>query len=247
MNSSSVELTVPPGPETESAEVVLIDPRSEGPIRAERLGLERLEAYAARLAAACVLAPARRASSPLLRRFVENKRVLIEVHGKLVALGDRRRPPGHRRRMALDNFHIIDDSLREVPRDLPPGYDELLPKLGYAPLDRLSARLRAGPGAGRPQRQRAGRGADRPVRPGVPGSRPPDHRRALGVAHHAPAGPPGEPQATVGADGLGLGGTPPRRAVGERGAWHCRRRGQDGARRRLRCERSPSPARLRAS
>src|SRR5271156_3622467 len=113
MNSSSVELTVPSSPEIESAEVVLIDPRSEGPIRAERLGLERLEGYAARLAVACVLAPPRRAGSPLLRRFVDNKRVLIQVHGKLVALGDRRSLPGIDAEWLVDNFHIIDDSLRE--------------------------------------------------------------------------------------------------------------------------------------
>ena len=34
----------------------------------------------------------------------------------------------------MDNFHIIADSLREVRRDLPPGYDELLPKLATPPL-----------------------------------------------------------------------------------------------------------------
>ena len=34
----------------------------------------------------------------------------------------------------IDNFHIIEDSLREVRRDLPPGYDELLPKLAVPPL-----------------------------------------------------------------------------------------------------------------
>ncbi len=134
MNSSSVELTVPSSPEIESAEVVLIDPQSEGPIRAERLGLERLEGYAARLAAACVLAPPRRAVSPLLRRFVENKRVLIQVHRQLVALGDRRSLPGIDAEWLVDNFHIIDDSLREVRHDLPPGYDELLPKLATPPL-----------------------------------------------------------------------------------------------------------------
>jgi cyclic beta-1,2-glucan synthetase len=134
MNSSSVELIVPSSPEIESAEVVLIDPRSEGPIRAERLGLERLEGYAARLAAACVLAPPRRAGSPLLRRFVENKRVLIQVHRQLVALGDRRSLPGIDAEWLVDNFHIIDDSLREVRHDLPPGYDELLPKLATPPL-----------------------------------------------------------------------------------------------------------------
>ena len=171
MNASSVEVTAPSSREVEPVPVVLIDPRSEGPIRAERLGLERLEACAARLAAACVLAPPRRASSPLLRRFVENKRVLNQVHRQLVALGDRRSLPGIDAEWLVDNFHIIDDSLREVRHDLPPGYDELLPKLAVPPAGRLSPRLRAGPGAGRPLRQRARRGADRPVRPGVPGGR----------------------------------------------------------------------------
>ena len=134
MNASSVELTTPSSPEIEPAAVVLIDPRGEGPIRAERLGLERLEACAARLAAACVLAPPRRAASPLLRRFVENKRVLNQVHRQLVALGDRRSLPGIDAEWLVDNFHIIDDSLREVRHDLPPGYDELLPKLAVPPL-----------------------------------------------------------------------------------------------------------------
>jgi hypothetical protein len=129
-----VELTVPSSPEIESVPVVLIDPRSEGPIRAERLGLERLESYAARLATACVLAPPRRAGSPLLRRFVENQRVLNQVHRRLVALGDRRSLPGIDAEWLVDNFHIIADSLREVRHDLPPGYDELLPKLSSPPL-----------------------------------------------------------------------------------------------------------------
>ena len=122
-----VELTIPSSPDIESIPVVLIDPRSEGPIRAERLGLERLEGYAARLATACVLAPPRRAGSPLLRRFVENQRVLNQVHLRLVALGDRRSLPGIDAEWLVDNFHIIADSLREVRHDLPPGYDELLP------------------------------------------------------------------------------------------------------------------------
>ncbi len=129
-----VELTIPSSPDIESIPVVLIDPRSEGPIRAERLGLERLEGYAARLATACVLAPARRAGSPLLRRFVENQRVLNQVHLRLVALGDRRSLPGIDAEWLVDNFHIIADSLREVRHDLPPGYDELLPKLTAPPL-----------------------------------------------------------------------------------------------------------------
>ncbi len=197
----------------------LIDPRGDGPIRAERLGLEGLEARAGRLAAACVLAPPRRARSPLLRRFVENKRVLHEVHRRLVALGDRRSLPGIDAEWLVDNFHIIADSLREVRHDLPPGYDELLPKLAVAAAGRLSPRLCAGPGAGGPLRQRARRGADRPVRPDLPADRPADHRRALGPADDAPPRAAREPPPAGRADDLGLGGTPTRRASGRPTSW----------------------------
>ena len=180
-------LTAPSSREIEPVPVVLIDPRGDGPIRAERLGLEGLEACAARLAAACVLAPPRRARSPLLRRFVENKRVLNQVHRQLVALGDRRSLPGIDAEWLVDNFHIIADSLREVRHDLPPGYDELLPKLAAPPLvgyPRVYALALALVGA---LRQRARRGADRPVRPGVPADRPADASASSGPCRRCSA------------------------------------------------------------
>ena len=116
----------------------------------------------------------------------------------------------------LDNFHIVEDVLREVRRTCPSGYDDELPKLAGRPGAGLSPRLRAGPGPGRAHRQRARRGADRALRPGVPGGRPADHRRALGAADDAPARPAGEPAAAGRPDALGLGRTPTRRALGGR-------------------------------
>src|SRR5207244_3422089 len=111
MNSSSAELTTPPGSEIEPAPVVLDDPRTGGAPR-----------------------------------------------------------PAARLRRALAQ------AVRATFGPLSPG-------------------LRAGAGAGRPLRQRAGRGADHPVRPGVPGGRALDHRRAVGPAHDAPPGPAREPPA----------------------------------------------------
>jgi cyclic beta-1,2-glucan synthetase len=134
MNASSAELTTPSSRDIEPMLIALIDPRGEDPLRAELLGLEGLEAHAARLGAACVLAPARRARSPLLRRFVQNTQVLSQVHRQLVAVVDRHRLPGIDAEWLVDNFHIIADSLREVRHDLPPGYDELLPKLAVPGL-----------------------------------------------------------------------------------------------------------------
>ena len=60
------------------------------------------------------------------------------------------------------------------------------------------------------------------VRPGVPGSGSPDDRRALGVADHAPPRAPGKPQAPVGEDDLGVGRKAPRRDAGRRCRDRCR-------------------------
>ena len=217
MNASSVELTTPPSREIEPVPAVLIDPRGEGPIRAERLGLEGLEARAARLASACVLAPPRRARSPLLRRFVENKRVLNQVHRQLVAVGDRRHLPGIDAEWLVDNFHIIADSLREVRHDLPPGYDELLPKLAVPPLigyPRVYALALALVAHSDSELDEA-----RIVRfvRAFQQAAPLTHRRALGPADDAPPGPAREPPPPGRADDLGLGRAPPRRAMGGRG------------------------------
>ncbi len=131
MNSSSVESAPVSTGELEPVPAVLIDPRGAEPIRAELLGLERLESHALALAPACTLAPRARASSPLLGQFVENADILNQVHDRLTSHNDQH---GIDAEWLIDNFHIIEDSLREVRRDLPPGYDELLPKLVVAPL-----------------------------------------------------------------------------------------------------------------
>jgi cyclic beta-1,2-glucan synthetase len=131
MNPSSVEPKPVSTRNLEPVSEVLLDPLGTEPIRAELLGLERLESHARAVAAACLLAPRGRASSPLLQQFVENKEVLNQVHDRLTANKDQH---GIDAEWLIDNFYIIEDSLREVRRDLPAGYDELLPKLSVPPL-----------------------------------------------------------------------------------------------------------------
>ncbi len=74
MHSTTIESAVLHTHDDESEPIVLIDPRSEDPVRAALLGLEGLEGHARRLAAACAMAPPKPAGSPLLGRFFQNER-----------------------------------------------------------------------------------------------------------------------------------------------------------------------------
>lgn len=133
MSSSFLELPSHEAKITGSEILALLDPGRQGPIRADLLGMEGLESQARRLAAACALGEQEHVSSPLLKRFVENRRVL--THARQEILGhDRREVHGIDADWLADNFHIVDDVLREVRQDLPRGYDAVLPKLGVAPL-----------------------------------------------------------------------------------------------------------------
>ncbi|MBV8384016.1 MAG: hypothetical protein JOZ63_15505, partial [Planctomycetaceae bacterium] len=111
-----------------------IDPHGEEPIRAELFGLDHLEAHARKLAAAAVLTPRSRVVTPLLRRFAENGRVLIKAHRRIVEDPAHTQPRSLEAEWLTDNFHIIEDTLREVEHDLPGGYYSELPKLADGPL-----------------------------------------------------------------------------------------------------------------
>lgn len=132
---SPTSLEIPPASENLAAlePPLPLDPARPGPIRAELLGLERLEATARRLASACALAPRRRVNSPLLKRFMENRRVLIRARREILR-HDRPEARGLDADWLADNFHIVDDTLREIVLDLPRGYDVVLPKLAAGPL-----------------------------------------------------------------------------------------------------------------
>ena len=132
MSSSFLEVPAPLAEDVQLARSPLLDPESPGPIRAELLGLEGLENEARRLAKACALAPERRASSPLLRRFVENERVLMRAHRAILVQG-RQQIHGIDAEWLADNFHIVEEVLREVRRTCRSGYDAELPKLAGRP------------------------------------------------------------------------------------------------------------------
>ncbi len=132
MSSSFIEAPSESADDAERALVERLDPTREGPIRGELLGLDRLERQARRLARACTTAAGRKSASPLLKRFADNAKVLRRVHRLITAGGDHIR--GIDVEWLLDNFHIVDDVLKEVRQDMPHGYDVVLPKLDRPPL-----------------------------------------------------------------------------------------------------------------
>ncbi len=105
-------------------------PSTFDPVRSEIYGVERLEQFAEALARLHRVDPRpRRRGAALLARFEDNARVLRQTYATLAeaARGDQAISPSAE--WLIDNFHIIDDHLREIREALPAGYYRELPKL----------------------------------------------------------------------------------------------------------------------
>src|SRR5450830_1880490 len=106
----------------------------EESILAELFSVERLEQHAQTLAAAQAVTDAPRRGHAVAPRIAENGRVLLESYRVLAhAIKDERSitPAAD---WLLDNFHIVDEQLREIRDDLPPDYYRELPKLAEGHL-----------------------------------------------------------------------------------------------------------------
>jgi cyclic beta-1,2-glucan synthetase len=106
----------------------------EAPIRAELFSVERLEQHAESLAEAQQVAAKPGRGRRLDRRLYDNTRVLRETYRAVVAAGAGHQTITPAAEWLLDNFHIVDEQIREIKDDLPPGYYHLLPKLSAGPL-----------------------------------------------------------------------------------------------------------------
>jgi len=108
--------------------------KSEPPIRAELFSVERLEQHAESLAKAQTVAPSRRVARLLTPRLYENSTVLEEAYRKIVRATRAQQAITPAAEWLLDNFHVIDEQVREIKQDLPPGFYRKLPKLAEGPL-----------------------------------------------------------------------------------------------------------------
>src|SRR4029434_6852796 len=106
----------------------------EEPIRAELFSAERLEQHAESLAAAQRVTTTPRKGRPLLPRVLDNGRVLLESYRAIAQAIREERAITPAAEWLVDNYHIVDEQLREIRDDLPPGFYRELPKLAEGHL-----------------------------------------------------------------------------------------------------------------
>jgi cyclic beta-1,2-glucan glucanotransferase len=106
----------------------------EDPIRAELFGIERLEQHAESLAAAQGVMRRSGRGRRLLQRVEHNGRVLRDAYRVIANAIREERAITPAAEWLVDNFHVVDEQLREIRDDLPPGFYRELPKLVDGPL-----------------------------------------------------------------------------------------------------------------
>src|ERR1700756_1434410 len=110
-------------------------PDTATPIRAELFSVERLEQQAESLAAAQTITLDPMRGRPLLPRVLENGRLLLEYYQATARAIQREQTITPAAEWLVDNFYIVEEQLREIRDDLPPGYYHKLPKLASGHLE----------------------------------------------------------------------------------------------------------------
>ena len=106
---------------------------SEEPIRAELFSPERMESHAESLAAAQRVV-VNGSVVPIDARSRENGRVLLDCYQTVATAAREKKTITPAAEWLLDNFHVVEDQLRELERGLTPRYCRSLPVLMDGPL-----------------------------------------------------------------------------------------------------------------
>ncbi len=104
-------------------------------IRSDLFGTERLEHHAQTLATAQPVTSAQpRHVRSLSRRVKENADILLDAYRTCAQALQTGQPITPAAEWLLDNFHLVEQQLRQISEDLPPGYYRQLPKLTEGPF-----------------------------------------------------------------------------------------------------------------
>ena len=106
----------------------------KAPVRDELFGVERLEQHAESLAAAQSVTTRPPFVLSLHIRLDDNAAVLLAAYRASAAELDNGRGVVPAAEWLLDNYHLVEEQIREIRDDLPPGYYRQLPKLATGPF-----------------------------------------------------------------------------------------------------------------
>ncbi len=107
---------------------------ADEPIVAELFSAERLEQHAESLAVAQAVTDDPSRGRPILPRLSDNGRVLLETYRTLAGSIREERSITPAAEWLVDNFHIVEEQVREIRDDLPNTYYRELPKLAEGHL-----------------------------------------------------------------------------------------------------------------
>jgi len=110
-------------------------PDPEEPIRTELFSVERLEQHAESLAAAQRVTADPRRGWRVLPRLVDNGRILLASYRAIARAIREERAITAAAEWLVDNFHIVDDQVRQIREDLPHRFYRELPKLAAGFLE----------------------------------------------------------------------------------------------------------------
>jgi cyclic beta-1,2-glucan synthetase len=108
---------------------------SEEPIRSELFSIERLEQHAESLATAQRVVTKPMSGRPLAGRLEENGKVLLHAYRAISEAISKEQIITPTAEWLVDNFHVVDEQIRQIQDDLPRGYYRQLPKLAEGPLE----------------------------------------------------------------------------------------------------------------
>ncbi|MCB4770469.1 glycosyl transferase [Ancylobacter sp. Lp-2] len=104
------------------------------PIREELFGTERLEQHARSLAATQPTTSQPPSVPSLHARLKSNAGALLVAYRATAADAEAGRSVVPAAEWLLDNYHLVEEQVREIRDDLPPGYYRQLPKLAEGPF-----------------------------------------------------------------------------------------------------------------
>ena len=103
-------------------------------LREEIFSIERLEQHAQTLAAAQPVGSIPGFGRSLATRLRSNEKVLLAAYRSIAKAVDEGRSITPAAEWVLDNYHVVEEQIREIREDLPPRFYRQLPKLTAGPF-----------------------------------------------------------------------------------------------------------------